>query len=489
MRSNLADDPIPALVCSAARLTLEPSMSTDFAQPSIDEGAGSRAAGVDDRSDKVCVIGAGTSGLAAARRLLEAGIPFDCLEREEDLGGNWNYGQACSSVYASTHLISSKKLTEYPDFPMPEGWPEFPHHRLVLEYLRGFASHFGLLEHIEFGAGIARVAPASENPETSGWMVELESGQKRRYRAIVIANGHNWDPSLPNFDGEFDGLELHSGEYKTPDVLRDKRVLVVGGGNSGCDIAVESSLHAASTRLSLRRGYHFLPKFFHGTPIDVCGERLLWCRVPLPLRRIIAHVMMFFLQGPRLGTGLPKPDHKLFETHPTINSNLIYALRHGDLEIRPDIERLCGDRVRFTDGSEEPLEVIIYATGFKLSFPFIDAEVLNWKEGRPELYLNVFHPQRHDLFVVGMIQPDSGQWGLVDWQSQVVAQYLVSKSHGASAAERFEARKRNTATKESIRYIDTSRHLVEVEHYSYRQALKRERRKLRAGVRGQRVRA
>lgn len=437
---------------------------------------------IDDRGERIAIIGAGTSGLAMAKALADAGLPFDCLEREDDLGGNWNRRLACSSVCDSTHLISSKEQTEYADFPMPEHWPAYPSHRLVLDYLRAYANRFRLTEKIEFGAGVRRLAPHPGG----GWLVRLESGERRRYARVAIANGHNWDPSWPDFPGGFDGLTLHSGEYKTPEILAGQRVLVVGGGNSGCDIAVESGRHAAATRLSLRRGYHFLPKFFHGTPIDVCGERMLRWRLPLWLRRLLAGTACFFLQGTRAGTGLPKPDHRLFETHPTINSQLIDSLRHGDLEVRPNVERLLGDRVRFTDGSEEPFDVIVYATGFRLSFPFLDRELLNWvgdeRSGRPELFLNVFHPRRDDLFVLGMIQPDSGQWGLVEAQAKLVAAYLVGVEAGAAAAERFRERKAVAEEPGPIRYVDSPRHRLEVEHFSYRRTLKRELRRLRRGA-------
>ena len=417
-----------------------------------------------------------------AKALGDAGLRFDCLERESDLGGNWNNKLPSGGVCESTHLISSKRLTEYEDFPMPEAWPEYPSHRLVLRYLRDYATRFGLREKIEFGVGVRCATPL----DRGGWLLELETGERRRYGCLAVANGHNWDPSWPEFPGEFDGVSIHSREYKDPEILAGRRVLVVGGGNSGCDIAVESSRSAASTRLSLRRGYHFLPKFFHGTPIDICGERMLRWGFPLRLRRALAHAVNYFLQGSRAGTGLPKPDHRLFETHPTINSQLIDRIRHGDLRVRPNIDRLLGDRVRFVDGVEEPFDVIVYATGFKLTFPFLDKALLNWRgddqTGRPELYLNVFHPDRDDLFVLGMIQPDSGQWGLVEAQAKLVAAYLIGVDCGASGARGFRERKRAANNTGPVRYVGTPRHRLEVEHYSYRRTLRRELRRLRRGV-------
>ena len=423
-----------------------------------------------------CVVGAGTSGLTVIKNLVAAGLPVDCYEREADIGGNWLYGASASSVYRSTHLISSKKLTEYVDFPMPEDYPQFPSHQLVLDYLRDYASHFDLRRHIRFGTGVKRI----DRHADGGWLVEASDGHRRRYRGVVIANGHNWDPNWPNFAGSFDGITLHSSEYKTPDVLEGRRVLVVGAGNSGCDIAVESAQHAARTHLSMRRGYHFLPKFFHGDPIDAVGERLLWCRIPLWLRRWLAAGMGWLVLGSPRAIGFPRPDHKLFETHPIINSQLVYFAGHGDVTIKSNIARLDGDGVVFADGSRESIDVIVYATGFNITIPFIDQSELNWRDGRPDLYLNLMHPKCDDLFIAGLIQPDSGQWGLVDRQARLMASYICGLDSNDTEALRLRDRKRNERPDVSrgIRYVDSPRHRLEVEHFSYSRMLDKHWRRL-----------
>ncbi len=426
--------------------------------------------------DRWCVVGAGTSGLAVVKNFAQRGIAVDCYEREDDIGGNWNFGKPRSSVCRSTHLISSKKLTEYVDFPMPDDYPEYPSHELVLRYLQSYAKRFDLRKHIYFNTSIDTIARSAD-----GWLVTLADGTELVYRGVVIANGHNWDPRWPDFAGEFTGLTLHSSEYKTPDVLAGKRVLVVGAGNSGCDIAVESTQHASQTFLSMRRGYHYLPKFFHGTPIDVVGERLLWCRVPLWLRRILAAGMGWLVMGSPREVGLPKPDHKLFETHPIINSQLVYHAAHGDVTVKPNISQLDGDGVVFADGSREQVDVIVYATGFKITIPFVDAGELNWRDGRPDLYLNMMHPERDDLFIAGLIQPDSGQWGLVDRQARVMAAYINGLDHEHPSAHKLRDRKRHERLDlaRGIRYIDSPRHLLEVEHFSYARLLDREYRSLK----------
>lgn len=419
---------------------------------------------------RMLIVGAGSSGLAVAKNFLHHGIPFDCIEREDDVGGNWYYGRPASSVYRSTHLISSKRLTEYTDYPMPADYPEYPSQEQAWEYLKAYARHFKLYDAITFNTSIERLEPAA-----GIWQAKFSDGRAARYRGVVICNGHNWDPKWPELPGRFDGLSLHSAEYKTPEVLAGRRVLVIGAGNSGCDIAVESSQHAAVTMHSVRRGYHYLPKFLLGKPIDACGERLLNWRLPLWLRRAITRVLVRLSLGPPWRVGLQAPDHKLFESHPIINSQLYYYLGHGRIRPKPDVAELMPDGVRFVDGSQEQFDVIVYATGFKISFPFIDQQHLNVQDGRPNLYLNVFHPTDDHLFVAGLIQPDSGQWGLVDLQAKLIAQVLRLEADDPAAFARFRELKREPKNDLSsgIRYLMSSRHLLEVEHHSYRRRLQK----------------
>ncbi len=417
-------------------------------------------------------MGAGSSGLAVAKNLKAAGIRFEVIERNDDVGGIWYYGTPNSSVYDSTHLISSKPLTQYPDYPMPPSYPHYPGHEQVWAYLRNYARHFQLYPHIRFSTEIDKAEPVEGD---GGWEITCSDGQTRRYRGLVIANGHNWDPFWPELPGSFRGPMLHSCQYKTPDVLRGRRVLVVGAGNSGCDIAVESAQHAAVTFHSTRRGYHYLPKFLCGLPIDQCGEMLLRWRLPLWLRRAISKLAVRVTLGPPRRVGLPAPDHRLFETHPVINSQLYYYLGHGQVIPKRDIQQLCGDEVLFVDGSREAVDVIILATGFKISFPFLDKRYLNWSDGRPGLYLHMVHPTRENLFVAGMIQPDSGQWGLVDYQARLITRLIQLQDAGDPAASRFRQHMRaaHPSLSAGIRYVSSRRHLLEVEHFSYRQRLQK----------------
>lgn len=437
--------------------------------------------GVADRTDRVCVVGAGSSGLAAAKNLMQRGFAVDVLEREDDLGGNWNYGKPFARVYRSTHMISSKPFTQYPDFPMPAEFPDYPHHAQVLAYLRAYAERFGVLDRIEFETPVARIEPVDGG---RAWDVTTGHGETRRYAAVVIANGHNWSPRIPSYPGEFTGQTLHSAEYRTPHVFEGKRVLVVGGGNSGCDIAVEAAQHGAAAFHSTRRGYWYMPKYLMGKPADQIGDVLLRLGVPLWIRRIIASVSVRIVVGPPGESGLPKPDHRLFETHPIVNSLLPYYVKQGSVRPRPDVARFDGRVVHFTDGTAEEVDVVVFATGYNIEFPFIDRAHLNWRDGRPRLFRNVFHPRLDTLFVAGLIQPDSGQFGLVHWQTRAVALFLDAAQRGTPAAAAFRARK--AAVDEDlghgIRYKESTRHYLEVEHWSYQKGLRKLCRALSAGL-------
>lgn len=434
-----------------------------------------------DAARAIGVIGAGPSGLAAVKNLAARGLPVIGFEREDDVGGNWYYGRRSSSVYDSTHLISSKRMTEYPDFPMPKAFPPYPSHAQALSYLRDYAAHFRLYDHIQFNVTVERAEPCTDG----GWLVTLSNRpEPLKLGALIVANGHHWDPLWPRFEGEFAGQILHARDYKSSDVLRDKRVLVVGAGNSGCDIAVEAALHARSATLSLRRGYHFLPKFLLGTPVDSGGEWLRRHGVPWWAVRRLTSWLVHVALGPPERYGLPKPQHALFAAHPIVNSQMLYYVGHGRIQVRPDIESLDGPDVRFQDGRREPFDLIVCATGYRIRFPFLDEGLICDDQGRSRLFLHAFHPTRDDLFVAGMIQPNSGLWSLADWQTRVMAAYLQLERAAPGSAEWFRQLKAspNPDLSHGLPYIDSPRHGIEVEYYSYRKRLQQLLRKLESSL-------
>lgn len=427
------------------------------------------------------VIGAGAAGLTAAKNLLEAGVDVVVLEAGDDLGGTWNYGSPQSGVYRSIHTITSKRFTEYTDFPLPPEYPTFIGHRHAVEYLRAYAAHHGVTDRIRYGSRVVEVERHAS--QALPWVVRCDDGSRQRFTGLVICNGHLSNPKQPSYPGSFDGLMIHSRDYRTPEILRDRRVLVIGAGNSGCDIAVEASQNASHTMHSTRRGYHYWPKYLFGLPSDVVYEWGLRSRGPLPVRRALGRA---FLRLNSAGNpqqyGLPKPAHQLYDEHFIINSTLMYALGHGDIEPVPDVAELMGDRVRFTDGQVREVDVIVCATGYHLSeFPFIHRKHLNWGAHGPDLFMQAFHPVYDDLFVIGYFQTSTGNWPLMDHQSQVMAHFVAALHDCPAAVEWFRERRSRPGKPldGGLRYYDSTRHRIEVEHFTFRRELQR----LTAGMR------
>jgi cation diffusion facilitator CzcD-associated flavoprotein CzcO len=412
-----------------------------------------------------CVIGAGAAGLAAARHLRAASIPFEVVEREGDVGGIWDASLPHSPVYQSANLISSKPLTQFPDFPMPREYPDYPGHAQALAYLRAYAKRFGLYDHIRFG----RTAKRAERAEGGGWNVSFADGETRGYEGLIVAAGIHWVPIMPRVPGGFDGEIMHSCGYKSAKVFRGKRVLVVGAGNSGCDIAVDASQHASPAFLSVRRGYHFIPKYAFGRPIDQVGEVGLRLRLPLSVRRALNELVLRAVVGKPEEYGLPRPDHRLLESHPIVNSRVLPAIRRGELRPKPDVAELRGHEVAFKDGTSEQLDLIVFATGYQVTFSFLESRHLNSPDGRPDFYLHVFHPTHDDLFILGMIQPDSGVWPLMDLQAKAVAGCI------RDGGGKLRALKQGPRPDLSggIRYVKSERHRYEVEHSTYARQLRR----------------
>ncbi len=355
------------------------------------------------RLDRHLVVGAGFAGLGVAAAFTRAGIGYDQVEADDDLGGNWKHG-----VYENVHIISSRKTTEYTDWPMPADWPDFPSAGQMLTYLRAYADHHGLRARLALSTRVTWVEPAGGG----AWRVTLEhAGQRstRIYGGVVVCNGHHWDKRWPSYPGTFTGETIHSKDYKSPATLQGKRVLVIGGGNSACDIAVEAARFADASHISMRRGYWFMPKTMMGVPTS----ELMKPWLPMGAQRAFVKAMIRLVVGRYPQYGLPEPDHEPFEHHPTINSELLYALRHGRITPHGDIARWDGADAVFVDGTRATFDLVVCATGYHVSFPFLAAGVVPWKDGMPELYGGVMPPGHKNLYVFGVGQPRYGAGPLI----------------------------------------------------------------------------
>jgi cation diffusion facilitator CzcD-associated flavoprotein CzcO len=426
-------------------------------------------------SRRVCVIGAGPCGLATVKNLLAAGIDdVVCYEEASAIGGNWVYDDAPDrrSVYRATRLISSKRLSEFEDFPMPDDYPDFPSHRQMLDYFEAYAKHFGLPARIVLET---RVESASRLPDGK-WSVATGPGGTRveTFDDLIICSGHHRDPLMPEYPGAFSGRTLHSREYKRPEPFENQRILVVGGGNSACDIAVDVSRVAASVAISMREGYFILPKMMFGRPTDQIYAKLRRYLPGAPrfLLDAIARAVVRFEVGPWDKYGLQAPKGSPIAMHPTLNTGILSALRDGSVRARPAISSLDGRLVRFNDGSAEHFDTIIWATGYRFGYPFLDDAIMGADFTHfPPLYLGMMHPGIENLYFIGLFQPIGCIWRLADLQARIAA--LQIKGVLRRPAD-VGARSEREANRRRRRYGTAARHLIEVDYHDFRRDLQRE---------------
>lgn len=350
--------------------------------------------------DKLLVIGAGPVGLAMAKALKAQGIAYGQVDANPAIGGNWYDG-----VFKTTHIISSKKVTAFADYPMPADYPDFPSAGQILAYLNSYARDHGLLERIELSRTVVRAEP---EPDQS-WKVTFEGGEARTYKGVVVCNGHHWDRKMPSYPGTFTGTLMHSKEYTEASLLDGKRVLVIGGGNSGCDITCDGGRVGASCDWSLRSGYWFLPKIAFGRPLM---ELPIW-KLPVFMQKPLLKAVIRLAIGDYRRYGLQWPDHKLFERHPTYGSDALALVRQGRVRVRPGIARLDGKAVHFVDGSSGEFDIIVAATGFHNSFPFLPPGLFEIKNDTPQIYGNAFPSGVRNLYIIGAFQPRGGFGALI----------------------------------------------------------------------------
>lgn len=421
---------------------------------------------------QTAIIGAGISGLTSGKMLADYGVPYTCFESSDRIGGNWAFGNpnGHSSAYRSLHIDTSKHQLSFRDFPMPDHYPDFPHHTEIKQYLDDYADAFGLLEHIEFGNGVTHAARLDDG----GWELETQRGERRRFDLLVVANGHHWDPRLPDFPGEFDGIEMHAHHYidpRTPHDFSGKRILVVGLGNSAADIAVELSSKALGNKLTLstRSGAWIVPKYFAGKPADKYYHTSPY--IPFGWQRKFMQVMQPMTAGRPEDFGLPTPNHKFFEAHPTQSVELPLRLGSGDVIPKPNISRLDGQTVHFEDGTADDFDIIIYATGYNITFPFFDPDFISAPGNRIDLYKRMFRPGIDDLIFAGFAQATPTLFPFVECQARLVAAYAVGRYRLPSVDEMREVIASDMRLYTG-HMLDRPRHTQQLDYYLYEHNLR-----------------
>lgn len=361
--------------------------------------------------EKHLIIGAGFVGLGIARALQEANIAYDQIDKSDRIGGNWYHG-----VYEMAHIISSRKITQFSNFPMPANYPDFPSASQMLAYLNSFVEHFQLDKNIELNREVSLVKPIENNL----WSVTFSDREQRIYKGIILCNGHHWHKRFPQFAGSFNGEIIHSKDYKKPSQLQGKKVLVIGGGNSACDIAAEAARVAEKSVLSLRESVWFLPKSVAGIPF--CDLVQWW--MPEWLQRLFAYMVIRFTFGTHESYGLAKPRYEIFQKHPTLNNEVPYYIQHGRIIPKPEVKLLDGDSVEFIDGLKEECDLIVCATGYHVSYPFLAPELQRVQGSIVNCYAGSFLDDYKGIYYVGWGQARGGVGSIISDYGKVFTRCL-----------------------------------------------------------------
>ncbi|XP_040262682.1 flavin-containing monooxygenase 5-like [Bufo bufo] len=431
---------------------------------------------------KVAVIGAGASGLPAIKTCLDEGLEPTCFERSDDIGGLWRFKkdpeESRASIYNSVIINTSKEMMTYSDYPIPEDYPNYMHNSKVLEYFYQYINHFQLKKYIKFKTSVCSVKKRPDFATTGQWDVTTEHNGKQEthvFDAILVCVGHHTSPNLPlhSFPGieKFKGHYFHSRDYKAPEEFKDKKVIVVGIGNTGVDLAVELSGVAKQVYLSTRRGAWLLNRVFdNGFPLDI----VLFTRFFGLFQDTVPSLVNTFLErkvNSRVdhdNFGL-KPQHRMLSQHPTISDDLPNRIISGKVLMKTNIKRFEETDVVFEDGTvEKDIDVVIFATGYKFSFSFFDDSVIKVEKNQAPLYKMMFlpHLEKPTVAFIGYVQPLGAIMPISEIQARWATKVFKGERKLPSMSEmKAEITKRKEDMKK--RYVESERHTLQVDYVNY----------------------
>ncbi|XP_063282226.1 flavin-containing monooxygenase 5-like [Pelobates fuscus] len=432
--------------------------------------------------ERVAVIGAGCSGLAAIKCCLDESLEPTCFEKSEDIGGLWRFKEdsekSRASIYKSVIINTSKEMMCYTDFPIPDDFPNYMHNSKVLQYFRLYAEHFHLLKYIQFKTAVCKVEKRPDFITTGQWNVITEcNGEEKEhiFDAILVCTGHHTHPNLPlsSFPGieNFKGQYFHSRDYKTSYPFKDKRVIVIGVGNTGVDLAVELGTVAKQVFLSTRRGTWLLNRVCDdGLPLDIAlfsrFNSIIQNTLPTLVNRYLENKVNSRVNHETYGL---KPQHRFLSQHPTVSDNLPNCIIAGKVLVKTNVKRFTETDVIFEDGSvEKDIDVVIFATGYQFSFPFFDDSVLKVENNQVPLYKMVFPPHLENPTVacIGYVQPI----GAIMTVSEMHARWATRVFKGLNKLPSKEKMLAEINSRKEVmqkRYVKSNRHTIQVDYVSH----------------------
>jgi hypothetical protein len=368
---------------------------------------------------RACVVGAGVTGLVAIRELADAGFEVQAYERTNDVVGVWAH------VYETVHLLTSRTATSFRDYPMPESYPQFPTGEQYRQYIRWFADAADLRQYIRFETEVVTATPLDGGSE--GWDVTLGTGETEHFDLLVAAHGHLRVPRLPEYPGEFAGRQLHTSQYRNVSDLVGDEVLVVGSGNSACDMVTDAVSTGRNPMMSLRRPTWFVPQSLFGTPR---GDLEFVRHLPDGTLDDVNRFLVKASIGNPSAYGFPQPeDDDWTATPPTFSTLVPYWAQRGRVTAVPEIARFDGHDVTFTDGSVRHVDTIIWATGYRAPVSFLPEGVLTTLDGIPARIVGgLVSSDADNFYYSGMCGPRGGAPNNYGRGAQTIARLALARA-------------------------------------------------------------
>jgi len=368
------------------------------------------------------IIGAGPAGMGIAGRLRKMGIDFEMVEQSQNVGNAWHHH------YDRLHLHTVKQLSHLPHFPFPDDFPLYVPRKQLVDYFDQYAERFNLKPH--FGQTVIAV-----KKEGTNWLTTTEDGTQFQSKNVIIATGVNRVPNIPNWSGQeqFKGTITHAKTYKNAEPYTGKKVLVVGMGNTGAELALDLSENECETYISVRGPVSIVPRDLNGRPVQLTSIQL--AKLPFGfgdwlgnfIRGIyLGDLRKYGLDAPKLS---PAQQLKITGKTPVVDIGTVKQIKAGKIKVLPEMDSFDANGILFKNGERKDLDAVILATGYKakVSDFIADTSGLLNQDNLPKQA--IFDGLHKGLYFIGFDNYKlGGILGIVRTESELIANHIQEKS-------------------------------------------------------------